>query len=44
MNSGVTRKYRGKLVEENLEATGPGNYFKGINNGNDIKLQITLPG
>lgn len=38
MNSGVNRTYRGKLVEENLEATGPKDYFKEVTSGSDIKL------
>lgn len=43
MNSGISRKYRGKIIEENLEATGPNNYFKEISNTNDVKVTVSKP-
>lgn len=43
LNSGYKRKYRGKLVEENLQATGASNYFKELNNQSDIVVKVSLP-
>jgi len=43
LNSGYNRTYRGKIIEENLEATGPHNYFKEPYSANEIKLQISQP-
>jgi len=43
LNSTYYRTYRGKLIEENLESNGPSNYFKEINNGNEVKLTVSYP-
>ena len=43
VNSGYNRTYRGKLVEENVNANGPATYFKEIasNINNEIKVVVT---
>jgi hypothetical protein len=43
LNSGEYRTYRGKLIEENLEANGPSNYFKELYQAQDAKVKVTVP-
>jgi hypothetical protein len=43
LNSGKNRTYRAKLVDENTNATGPGNYFKDLTSGSDINMTVSLP-
>ncbi len=43
LNSGYKRLYRAKLVDENLEATGPTNYFREFSNTSDIKVAVSMP-
>jgi outer membrane receptor for ferrienterochelin and colicin len=43
MKSGIKRQYRGKLIEENMNANGQPPYFKELSTTSDVKMQVSLP-